>query len=75
MIPRPILSLLVFGLVLLLVAFSVLMAFYALISAMGDSAGATALLWAAIICLVMLVVDMILLLGALGLRSLRDEEE
>ena len=73
MVPRPVLTLLVFGLVLLLVAFAVLMAFYALVSAMGDPKGATALLWAANTCLVLLVIDMVLLLAALGLKALDKE--
>ncbi len=72
MVPRPLLVFLVFGLVLMLVAFAVLMAFYALVLTMGDTAAATALFWAANTALVLLVIDLVLLLIALGLRAVDD---
>ena len=75
MIPRSVLISLVFGLVLMLVAFAVLMAFHALVLAMGDAVAARAIFWAAITCLVLLVVDVLLLLAALGLRAIDRSDD
>ena len=74
-IPKALLRFLVLTLVLLLVAFAVLMAFYALVVQLGDAVAARALFWAANACLILLVTDAVLLLAALGLRAVTDEEE
>ena len=66
---RRILIALVAGLVLLGVSFAVLMAFHSLVSMLGDAAGAKAIFWAAMICLIGLCVDLVLLVAALGFRA------
>jgi hypothetical protein len=58
-----------------MVAFAVLMAFYALVSALGDVDGARTLLWAAIATLLLLVIDLVLLVGSLGLKALQGRED
>jgi hypothetical protein len=69
-IPRPVLTILVFALPLLVVAFSVLMGGSALASATEDMSGAQALRWVAIGVLMLTVVDIVLLVGVLGLNAL-----
>ena len=69
MISRPILASLVFGLLLLLVAFGVIMGGAALTHATGDGGGAVALRWVGTACLMLLVADLVLLVGALGLNA------
>jgi hypothetical protein len=73
-ISRRVFTVLVGGLAVLVVAFAVLMAFYLLISALGDAAASRAILWTAVGCLVFLVADLVLLVGALGLQSLVGED-
>ena len=75
MIPRSILTMLVFALPLLVVAFSVLMGGSALASATGDLSGAKALRWVAIGVLLLGVVDMVLLVGVLGLNALGRNDD
>lgn len=70
MIPRPVLTALVFALPLLVVAFSVLMGGAALASATEDIPGAQALRWVAIGVLMLSLVDIVLLVGVLGLNAL-----
>ena len=70
MIPRPVLTILVFALPLLVVAFSVLMGGSALASATEDMPGAQALRWVAIGILMFTIVDIVLLVGVLGLNAL-----
>lgn len=74
MIHRSVLFFLVFCLPLLLVAFSVCMAAYLLLDATGDTAGASALRWIAIAVLLLTVVDFVMLVGALGINSLGNDE-
>lgn len=69
MISRSQIRALLAGLVVLGAAFAVLMGFHALVMLVGDAVGARALLWAAMICLIALVVDLLLLVTALGLRA------
>ena len=69
-IPRPVLTILVFALPLLVVAFSVLMGGSALAAATEDTPGAQALRWVAIGVLILTVVDIVLLVGVLGLNAL-----
>jgi amino acid permease len=76
-IPRSLLTFLVFSLPVLVVAFAVVMGGHALADGMGDPAGAVALRWAAIVCLMLLASDVLLLVGALGLGALgrRDSDD
>lgn len=75
MIPRPILATLVFALPLLIVAFAVLMAGGTLAQAMGDTGGALVLRWIALGLLMLTAVDLVLLVGVLGIRALDDRED
>jgi hypothetical protein len=79
LVPRRIFAVLVSGLAIFIVAFAVLMAFYALVSALGDSPGALVLLRSAVATLVLLLVDLLLLVGALGLAAVgkhqRDDND
>ena len=76
MIARWILPILLALFTVLIVSFAVLMAGYGIAEAVGDAAGAGALRWIAITCLVILAVTSTLLLGTLGLlevnRSFSD---
>ncbi len=54
--------------------FGVLMGAYGLASATQDAAAARALWWVAIGVLMIAVVDAILLLGALGVRALANDD-
>lgn len=74
-IPQRVFIALVGGLAILVVAFAVLMGFYALIGALGDAPAARALLWAATSCLILLVMDLVLLVGALGVQTLQQNDE
>ena len=74
-ISRPVFVVLVGAMAVLLAAFSVVMAFYALVSGLGDATGARVLLWIGIGCLILIVADLLLLVGALGLRAMEDRDE
>ena len=74
MIPRPLLLVLVFSLPILVVAFGVILGASSLAQALGDSAGGRALFWVAMGALILLVIDALLLVGALGLRTLAADE-
>lgn len=63
-------SFLVYSLPILVVAFAVLMGAQALTQAAQDAVSSKVLGWIAMGCLLLLVTDMILLLGALGIREL-----
>lgn len=65
---------LVFAQFILLVAFAVVMGGYALTSAAHDAVGATALWWIAMGCLLLIVADVVLLVGTLGIAALVDAE-
>jgi hypothetical protein len=73
-IPRPLLFGLVFALPILVVSFAVILGAASLAQALGDAAGGRALFWVAIGALILLVIDALLLLGALGLRALAVDE-
>ena len=75
MLPQRVFVVLVGGLAILVVAFAVLMAFYALVSALGDALAARALLWTAMGCLALAASDLVLLVGALGLEKLQRRED
>ena len=73
-IPRPILAILVFTLPLLVVAFGVLMGGATLAQATLDLAGAQVLRWMALSILMLGVVDLVLLVGVLGINALADPQ-
>lgn len=67
---RRLLLVLVFTLFVLLVAFAVLIGGYALAAATTDALGATVLWWVAMGFLILIAVDVLLLVGVLGLATL-----
>ena len=75
MLPRPLLTSLVFALPVLVVALGVLLGAAALAEALGDVAGARGLFWTAMAALILIVIDAVLLLGALGLRALDEPND
>ena len=75
MVPRRILVVLVLALPVLVVAFAVVMGGWGLAQGMGDPAGATALRWIGMACLMLLVMDGVLLLTALGLNAIDERRE
>ena len=70
MIPRHLLATLVFGLPILVVSLAVIACGALLAERLGDTAGARGLLWIAIGALLALVIDVVLLVGVLGLMAL-----
>ena len=74
MIPRRVLTTLVFALPLTVFAFAVLMGAAALTQAMQDELGARALRWIAAGVLLLAVIDVLLLLCVLGLKALNDDD-
>ena len=72
MVPRCFLLGLVFALPILVVTFGVVLGASALAQAVGDAAGSRGLFWVAMAALIALVIDALLLLGALGVRALGD---
>jgi hypothetical protein len=73
-LPRSVLTTLVFALPILVVSFAVLMGGSALARATDDLAAARALQWIGVGILMLTVVDLVLLFGVLGLRALSDKE-
>jgi hypothetical protein len=67
---RRLLLVLVFAQFVLLVALAVLVGGYALASATGDVTAATVLWWAVMGILMLFVMDLLLLVGVLGLSAL-----
>lgn len=65
---------LVLALPVLIVAFAVLMGGWGLAQGLGDPGGAAALRWIAIACLLLLVMDALLLLLALGLSAIEERD-
>jgi hypothetical protein len=74
-IPRRFLSVLVLALPVLVVTFSVVAGASMLAAGLGDAPGAAALRWVAIAALIVLVVDALLLVAALGIRAVHEDEE
>lgn len=72
MIARRLLIVLVYGLPILVVAFGVLMGGAAVAGAVQDAAAAQVLRWVAISCLLLLIMNVVLLVGALGINALAD---
>ncbi|MHB0955733.1 MAG: hypothetical protein ACYC0X_05070 [Pirellulaceae bacterium] len=67
---RRALLILLFAQFILLVAFAVLVGGYALAAATHDTSGAPVLWWTAMICLMLIVMDVLLLVGVLGISAL-----
>jgi hypothetical protein len=74
-IPRRYLVPLVLALPVLVVAFAVLAGAALLAQGLGDQSGFRGLLWAALSALMLLAIDALLLLAALGIKAVQDEEE
>ena len=74
MVPKPVLTVLVFALPILIVGYGVLMGGYALAQALQDQVAALVLRWVAAGCLILLVIDLILLVGSLGVNALAERE-
>jgi hypothetical protein len=74
-IPRRVFAVLVGGLMILIVAVAMLMAFHTLVSALGDEPAARALLWTAVGCLILALTNLVLLVAALGVQALQDHDE
>jgi len=74
-IPRRILTILVFALPVLVVAFGVLMGGFVLAQAVEDAPGAKVLRWIAIGILMLTIADVVLLVGVLGVRALGDQDD
>ena len=72
-LPRKLVVCLVFAFPIFIVAFAVLMGGHALSTAADDQFGAKLIWWAAMFDLFLLVVDAILLIGALSVRLLLEE--
>jgi len=72
---RRLILILVFSQFILLVGFAVLVGGYALASATDDTSGATVLWWIAMACLMLLTVDVLLLIGTLGIASIAKSDE
>ena len=75
MVPRRIVSFLVFVLPVLVVAFAILMAGFALTQATGDATAAAVFWWIAIATLMVLVGDVLLLVICLGVNYLAESDE
>lgn len=74
-IPRPLLVALVFALPILVVTFAVILGASSLAQSLGDAAAAQALLWVAIGALIVLVIDVLLLVGVLGIQALGPDSQ
>ena len=70
MLPRPFLTILVYTVPVLVVAFGVLMGAESLASATGDTVATSVLRWAAMICLMALAGNIVLLVGALVIEAI-----
>lgn len=75
MIPRWLLTALVFALPILALTFGVVLGASALAGSLGDSAGAYGLFWFAMVALIFLVIDALLLLALLGIRAIDDRRD
>ncbi len=71
---RRLLLVLVFSQFVLLVAFTILVGGYSLAAATSDASGAIVLWWMAMGCLMLIVTDVLLLVGVLGISALVTSE-
>jgi len=74
LILRKVLIVLVIALPLLLVAFSVVMAFYAIVQAGQDAVAANALWWIAMGILLLGTIDLVAIVGVLGIQAIDDSD-
>jgi hypothetical protein len=74
-LPRSVFAILVFALPVLVVAFGILMGGSALARATEDLPAANVLQWVALSLLMLTLVDLVLLVGALGLKALAEEND
>jgi hypothetical protein len=72
---RRLLLVLVFALFVLLVSFAVLVGGYALADVTDDAPGAKVLWWTAMGCLMLIVMDVLLLVGVLGVSALIPSDQ
>ena len=72
MVSRRLITVLVAGFASLGVAFSLLLASSMLVAGLGDPLGATVLRWVAFGCGILVAIDLILLVVALGLKAIED---
>lgn len=75
MICRRVLTVLVAGFAILGVGCSLLMAVSMLVAALGDALGATVLRWVACGCGILLALDLVLLVVALGLIAIDPRQD
>lgn len=74
-IPKRLLTILVFALPPLVVAFAIVMGSHGLFAASGDTDAATATRWVGVAILMLLALDLILLVAVLGVRQLVADQE
>ena len=75
MIPRRLIFILVISLPVLVVSVSVVMATQALLAATEDKAAASVMRWVGIGLMCLTVINLVLLVGALGIQSLSSQED
>jgi len=76
-VPHRVLVILVYALPVLVVSLAVLMGGHALLNAANESPaiGSTVFLWVGISCLIFLIIDIVLLVGALGINAIAAGNE
>ncbi|MBI2481512.1 MAG: hypothetical protein HYV60_23585 [Planctomycetia bacterium] len=72
MISNKVVSTLLASLAILTVACAVLMGFHVLLSSLHDTAAARVLRWIGFGCVILLITDLVLLVGALSVRALEQ---
>ena len=75
MISNKVVSALLAALAILTVTCAVLMGFQVLLSSLHDTVAARALQWIGFGCVILLVTDLLLLVGALAVRALEQDRE
>ena len=75
MVPKPILTVLVYALPILIVGYGVLMGGSALAGGLQDAVAALALRWIAAGILLLLATDLVLLIGVLGVNALGSQHD
>ncbi|MBC8351225.1 MAG: hypothetical protein H8E66_04515 [Planctomycetes bacterium] len=73
MISNKVVTALLAAFAILIVSCAVLMGFQVLLSSLHDAAAAQVLQWVGFGCLALLVIDVLLLIGALAVRSLDQD--
>ena len=75
MLPRWCLTTLVFALPILAISFGAFLGAAELMGALGDASGARAMRWVAILAVLLLLIDALCLLIALGMAALTDRDK